>query len=341
MSDTHDSNPDSTRVKLTNFQRLQTAVPEALAMLAALQLEVFSLLADDMLTSAEVAAQLDVQEARVARLLYALAAVGLLEQCDGRFGNSQEAARFLVKGRPTYLGDVHEFLRQLWAADLRTAESICSGNPAALHDFSSATDEELRQMLKAMHPNTLSAADELLRRYEFGKYESVIDVGGGSGGLIASLCNALPDLQGTLFDLPRAASLARSILAETPGGDRVGIEEGDILVAPPLGIHDAAVLRALVQVLAPEDAAQAIANSAACLRPGGAIYILGSGILDDSRLAPRTAVFMNLTFMNLYPGGASYTEAEHAGWLAAAGCGNVRRVTLANGSGIILAEKNR
>ena len=101
-----------------------------------------------------------------------------------------------------------------------------------------------------------------------------------------------------------------------------------------------AVLRALVQVLAPEDAARAIANSVACLRPGGTIYILGSGILDDSRLAPRTAVFMNLTFMNLYPAGASYTESEHAGWLVAAGCGNVRRVTLANGSGIIQADKN-
>jgi hypothetical protein len=49
---------------------------------------------------------------------------------------------------------------------------------------------------------------------------------------------------------------------------------------------------------------------------------------------------MNVTFMNLYCAGASYTETEHAGWLVAAGCGDPRRVTLPNGSGIISATKN-
>jgi hypothetical protein len=42
-----------------------------------------------------------------------------------------------------------------------------------------------------------------------------------SGGLVAALCDADPTLHGTLFDLPRTASLAAAILRETPGGDRV------------------------------------------------------------------------------------------------------------------------
>jgi len=92
-------------------------------------------------------------------------------------------------------------------------------------------------------------------------------------------------------------------------------------------------------VLAPGDAARAIANAAASLRVGGTIYIAGGGILDDDRLAPREAVFWNLTFMNLYPAGASYTEAEHAEWLSAVGCGNLQRVTLPSGAGIISATK--
>jgi DNA-binding transcriptional ArsR family regulator len=258
MSDTRDSNSEAAGVKPTVFQRLQTSVPEALAMLAALQLELFTVLAEGTLTPSEVAARLDVPEARVSRLLYALTAAGLLKQCGGRFSNSQESAHFLVKGRPAYIGDVHGFLSQVWKADLHTAESVRSGSPAALHDFSAATDDEMKRMLQAMHPNTLSAGQDLLQRHELGKCGSVIDIGGGSGGLIATLCNALPNLRGTLFDLPRTAELAKSILARTPGGDRVGIEEGDILVAPPKSIHDAAILRALVQVLAPEDAARAI-----------------------------------------------------------------------------------
>jgi hypothetical protein len=62
-------------------------------------------------------------------------------------------------------------------------------------------------------------------------------------------------------------------------------------------------------------------------------------LLDDSRIAPPAAVFINLTFMNLYPAGASYTMAEHAAWLAAAGCGEAERILLPSGGSIIRAEK--
>jgi hypothetical protein len=50
-------------------------------------------------------------------------------------------------------------------------------------------------------------------------------------------------------------------------------------------------------------------------------------------------VFMNLTFMNLYAAGASYTEAEHATWLSAAGCGEVERIVLPSGGSIIRAKR--
>ncbi|HTB45003.1 MAG TPA: hypothetical protein VK741_15375 [Acetobacteraceae bacterium] len=43
----------------------------------------------------------------------------------------------------------------------------------------------------------------------------------------------------------------------------------------------------------------------------------------------------------MYPAGASYTEAEHAAWLVAAGCGEVELITLPTGGGIIGATKLR
>jgi hypothetical protein len=66
---------------------------------------------------------------------------------------------------------------------------------------------------------------------------------------------------------------------------------------------------------------------------------VGGGILDDDRMGPRNAVFLNLTFLNLYPAGASYTVAEHAEWLEAARCADVQRITLPSGAGIIHATK--
>jgi SAM-dependent methyltransferase len=329
----------SGRVVPETITRLQAGAGPAFAMLAGMQLELFTPLAEGPMTAAELAGKIGVAEDRLSRLLYALVAANLLEIHEDRFVNTREASAFLVKGRAGYIGSLHELLSQLWTADLLTAQSIRTGEAAALHDFAAMSDAEMATMLRGMHASAVAAGRELLRRFDFSACRSVVDVGGGSGGLVAALCEAFPDLSGALFELPRTAVLAAPILAETPGGARVSIEPGDILSAPPRGTYDAAVVRALAQTLSPEDAGRAIANAAAALRPGGTIYVMGGGVLDNDRLNPHAAVFWNVTFMNLYSGGGSYTEAQHAAWLAAAGCGAPHRTTLANGGGIIRATK--
>lgn len=321
------------------IERLQSEVNAAFALLAGMQLDVFTHLAGGPSSSAALAAAMGVAEDRLSRLLHALVVSGLLEKRGDLFANTPEADAFLVKGRSSYIGATHELLAQVWQADLQTAQSIRSGEPAALHDFDSASDAEMAAMLRGMHPYASASGRDLVRRFDFSRVNSVVDIGGGSGGLVAALCEAHPALHGTLLELPRNARLAADILKATPGGDRVSVEAGDILAAPLVGPCDAVVLRALVQVLGPLDAARAIANAAAALRPGGSIYIIGGGIIDDDRLAPHSAVFLNVTFMNLYAAGRSYTEQQHASWLSAAGCGDMRRIVLPSGSSIVAATK--
>jgi hypothetical protein len=321
------------------IQQLQADVPAAFAMLAGMQMEVFSHLASGPRSATQLADALNVDEARLERLLFALVVSGLLELLGNCFANTPEAETFLVKGQPNYIGGSHELLSQLWHADLLTAQSIRSRKPAALHDFGAASDEEMAAMLRGMHPTSVTAGYELLRSFDLSGCRSIVDVGGGSGGLVATLCAAHPHLHGVLFDLPRTVALAAPILAETVGGDRVSVEVGDILASGPRELHDAVILRAVAQVLAPGDAARAIANAAAAVRPGGAIYIMGGGILNNDRIGPPAAVFLNVTFLNIYPAGASYTEAEYGAWLNAAGCGEVQRTALPSGGCIISATK--
>ena len=200
------------------IQGLMANVPPALAMLAGMQLEVFTSLGDGVREAVDLASALGVAEEPLSRLLYALVVCGLLERREGGFANSLEAANFLVKGLPGYLGGMHELLDQLWRADLETAQSLRLGRPAALHDFSQASDEHMAAMLRGMHPSAIAAGRDLLQRFDFSRYRSVVDVGGGSGGLAATLCHGRPGLKAILFDLPRTAALAAPILRETPGG---------------------------------------------------------------------------------------------------------------------------
>jgi SAM-dependent methyltransferase len=321
------------------FQTLTAGVAPAFALLAGMQLEVFTALAEGPLTADAAAARLGVATEPLSRLLYALAVAGLIAHEQGHFRNTDEADEFLVKGRPRYLGGMHELFDQIWRADLLTAQSIRAGAPQALHDYAAISDAEMSSFLRGLQGSALAAGRELGERFDFAAYDKVIDIGGGPGGLVAALCERYPGLRGTLFDLPRTAALAAPIVAGYPAAMRLDIQPGDILVGAPRGRYDAAVMRAVVQVFPPREAATAIANTAAALRPGGRLFILGGGILDDSRLGPCNAVFLNLTFLNVYRTGAAHTEAEHLAWLREAGCVDPRRDALPGGAAVIWAIK--
>lgn len=321
------------------INRLEAGVPPALALLAGMELDVFSHLAHGPRTAAVLAEEMGVDCERLSRLLYALVLTNLVTYENGNFANSPEAATFLVKGGPRYIGGGHELTREIWEADLKTAESIRRGAPAALHDFAKMDEASLTAFLRGMVPFAKATGRALGKQFDFSSVKSIVDVGGGSGAALAGIMEQHATMRGTLFELPGVARAAAALMGDFPCRDWIRIETGDITAAPLTGQHDAALLRALVQVLGPEDAARAIRHAVAGLRPGGHIYITGSGILNDDRLTPAGGVYLNVTLMNFYPAGRSYTTSEHVGWLQAAGCIDPVQVTLRGGSEVIRATK--
>ncbi|MER9638886.1 methyltransferase, partial [Mesorhizobium sp. M0228] len=146
-----------------------------------------------------------------------------------------------------------------------------------------------------------------------------------------------PQIAATLMELPTVAAVAPAILSEY-GADDVVVEEGDITVAPSIGRHDLAILKAVVQVLPPDQARSSILNAARCLTPGGEIAIAGWGVVDDDRLGPPEGVFLNVTFLNLYRHGESYTEGQYRAWMTEAGFRDISRSRLADGSTLFRAR---
>ena len=133
--------------------------------------------------------------------------------------------------------------------------------------------------------------------------------------------------------------MTQRFLDEAGAGGRVSVVDADAVNGPLGGSFDVAVKRAFIRVLSPEEAQSAIKNVADVLEPGGELYILGIGIIDDSRVSPAESVLFNLVFVNIYDGGEAYTEEQHRDWLDEAGLIDFQRVTLPNGSGIVSARK--
>ena len=322
-----------------SIQRLLDVYP-SFALLAGLRLEVFTGLKDGPLSAAQLAAALEVEPERLQVLLYALAAAGLLEVRNvDLFANTAEAGRLLVKGNPHYLGGAHALWAQLWEAGLRTADSLRAGQPQARHDLAALPPAELAAFIEGLHPDALETGAALALRPEWAGCRALLDVGGGSGGMSIALCRVHPNLCATIVELPAVTPLTRRFVTEADLVKRVEIRAADILSQPLERRFDAAVLKAFLQALSPSQARQALVRVAAALCPGARIYILGQGILDDSRLSPREAACFNIVVLSLYPEGRAYTESEYRAWLEEAGFAEVERTALSDGSPLITAQK--
>lgn len=327
------------QIRPTTITRLAYGAYPSMAMLAGMQLDVFTPLKDGPLRGAEIARAIGVGADRLEPLLYALVHAELLTVEDGRFANTPEADLYLVRGRPTYMGSAHEAYADLWNAALGTARSIRAGAPQAKHDFEAMSDDELGAFFRGQHAGALATGRQLAHSEDFARFRRLLDVGGGSGGLAIGACEVCAGLAATVVELPRVAAIARGFVAESAFGERIRVLDTDVTEVPPAGSHDIAVLRNLLQVLSPDQCRRVLRNVGRAAAPGGMIYIVGH-ILEDSRIAPAAAVGFNLVFLNVYDAGRAHSEGEHRSWLAEAGFADAEvRYRVAPGDASILVAR--
>ena len=316
------------------------AIYRPIAMLAGMKLDVFSPLANGPMTAAELSKALGLRADKLGPLLYALVHANLLTVADDRFANTPEFDAYLVKGRPTYMGSAHELYTDMWSAALGVAQSISAGAPHARHDFGQMSDEELGAFFRGLHVGAMATGRQLATAYDFARFNSLLDVGGGSGGVAIAACQSCATLRATVLELPRVAAIAKTFVETAGLSQRVDVVASDILSAPPKSAHDVAVLRYLLQVLSPDQSRLALRHVGVALRTGGELFIIGH-VLNNARLSPDAAVVMNLVFLSLYGDGQSYTDAEHRSWLEEAGFTDVSVLFGAgpNGASIVRARK--
>ena len=317
---------------------LADAVFPAMAMLAGMKLDLFTPLKDGPLTTGEIAGEIGVPPRQLGPLLYALVEASLLTVANDRFSNTGEAARFLIKCAPEYVGAKHLSFSRQWSGLLHTADSITSDSPQARLDFSAMSPEELESFYSGSYATALAAGKSLAARYDFSSYRNLVDVAGGAGGLAIAIAEACTNIQATVIDLPSTVPLTQQYVEAAGASQRVSVQAGNVTEVPFSGSYDVAVLRNFIQVLSADHAQRALLHVNQSLQHGGALFIMGT-ILDDTRLSPSYAVKSNLSYLNIYDQGRAYTGGEYREWLAAAGFVGFERVVGQDGTSIIKARK--
>ena len=331
MSTTMNAGPET-------INRIADAAYPALAMLAGMQLDLFTPLEHGPMTAEEIAQAIGVGSAKLKPLLYALVAADLLTVDGDWFANTPESAHFLVSGRPEYIGHRHANMARRWKSVLHTSESILEGKAQAKLDFSDIGEDELEVFARGMHQETLNAGRDLVARYDFSKHRNLVDVGGGTGAMSFAAVEAHPHICATIADLPAMTPITQRSVSEAGFSERVQVVTADLVEGTLDGSYDAVIMKSFIQVLNPDQARRALANIHRVTEPGGTVYILGA-VLDESRLSPPEAVASSLNFLNVYDGGQSYTEGEYREWLTEAGYVDVGRVVTSSGSSIVTARK--
>ena len=100
MSTTMNAGPET-------INRIADGAYPALAMLAGMQLDLFTPLERGPMTAEEIAQAIEVDSAKLKPLLYALVSANLLTVDGDWFLNTAESAHFLVTGKPDYLSLIH------------------------------------------------------------------------------------------------------------------------------------------------------------------------------------------------------------------------------------------
>jgi hypothetical protein len=165
------------------IERLASAVYPSFAMLAGMELDLFTTLKDGPIRAAQVATALGVDPTRVKVLLYALVAAGLLTVDDDKFENTPEAAYFLVRGQPDYIGMRHRAYRRRWQTALRASDAIHSGVSESPRIYAEMLSEERESYYLGLHTEAVLAGRVLAGHENLSPYRHLVDVGGGPAAL--------------------------------------------------------------------------------------------------------------------------------------------------------------
>ncbi len=178
---------------------------------------------------------------------------------------------------------------------------------------------------RAMTTSSRQSAADFAAYLDLTGIDSVVDIGGGQGHVLASLLEKHPALHGTLLDLPKVVAGADARLRE--GGafaDRARLVPGDCREAIPV-VADLYIIK---NILEWDDAStrRTLANVVAAARPGARVVVV-ENLVDDSPSMRFTTAMDLLLMLNV--GGAKHSEASMVRLMTEAGL-EVREVCPVN-----------
>ncbi len=301
------------------------------------------LIGDGRRELAALAADTGTDPDALGRLLRAARGLELVEREPDGGWSLTEAGQLLRTGVPGAVGR----LARLFCGDatwrswgelewsVRTGEVAfekVTGRPAFAH---MADDPAMLAVFtEAMAEGSRMAAPGVVATCDLDGVDSLVDVGGGNGTLLAGFLAAHPGLRGILFDTADGVGDAAAVL-----GGRAEIVTGDFFAAVPAA--DAHVVKSVIHDWDDERSIAILRRIRAAMPGRGRLFLVEPVLADDTAglVAQRVTLMSDLNMM-VCTGGRERTLAEFTALLDAAGLAlvDVRQVPPPTGFVVLRAE---
>lgn len=312
------SRPDTTRL-----QRMARAYTETAVLWAALDLGLFTAVADGASDEDAVARACGISALDAERLVVCCLTLDLLRIEHGRLANPPDVARYLVRGDRSYAGAWMTFTRRDVPGWFRIAELMTDGpEPTLLGMYGGLTVERARTYHEATYSIGMGAGRRFTRTVDLSGRRRMLDLGGGSGAYSINVVQTHPDMTAVVFDLPPVVEVTRQFLADNGVADRVDTVGGDFTCDPLPADCDVVVMASNLPIYDAEVIADVVARAHAALLPGGEMHLIGE-MLDDDRRGPADAAMWGMNELLCGGLGRAHTIADCIGYFERAGFADV------------------
>jgi SAM-dependent methyltransferase len=305
------------------LQNISYGHKQSATLRAAIELGLFTRVSEGAVTFSELAGVLGISELNAERLVVACAAMGLLEKDATGYKNAPDVERFLVKGKPTYVGPwllfaTHDF--EHWK-ELK-AYLVSEEPPRVLGLYENLSDEMAREYHDATYSVGLGAGFLFTKNVDLSKRHLILDLGGGSGAYCIAAIQRYPHLEAIVMDFEPVTRIAAGFIAQWGLQDRISVLAGDFTSDPLPRGPDVIIQASNLPQYNQEALEEVMKKGFDALEPGGEYHVVGETVSDqkDGTLGPALWGLHEALFGSR---GRAHSEKEVITYLNNAGFENV------------------
>jgi hypothetical protein len=167
----------------------------------------------------------------------------------------------------------------------------------------------------AMRTMSRSSAPSEVAAFDFGRFATIADIGGGIGAMLSTILQAHPLVRGVLFDQAQVVTGAPPVLRQAGVEDRVTIIPGNFFAHIPPGA-DAYLLRRILHDWVDDKCIEILRRIRQATAPSARLIVIDCVVGPPNE--DPLAKFLDL-MMLVSAGGRERTEPEWGDLLAAGG----------------------